>query len=188
MRFMAMASVVCASQLIEPKLIAPVAKRLHDARPRARPRSMPSRLVGLLELHQAADGQQPLALLVDRRWRRPCSSSTSCRAPRAAGWRRSPASRHGPRRAGGRRSRRPHRACCGRSGCRRRRRGGGAPSPRRSPCQPDALDRRGGAGEVLVDEAAMQADGVEDLRAAIGLVGRDAHLGHRPSARPCRSP
>ena len=24
----------------------------------------------------------------------------------------------------------------------------------------------------------MQADGVEDLRAAIGLVGRDAHLGH----------
>ena len=28
MRFMAMASVVCASRLIEPKLIAPVAKRL----------------------------------------------------------------------------------------------------------------------------------------------------------------
>ena len=28
------------------------------------------------------------------------------------------------------------------------------------------------------DEFRLQADGVEDLRAAIGLVGRDAHLGH----------
>ncbi len=41
-----------------------------------------------------------------------------------------------------------------------------------------ALDGRGGAGEILLDEAGVQADGVEDLRAAIGLVGRDAHLGH----------
>ena len=41
-----------------------------------------------------------------------------------------------------------------------------------------ALDGGGGAGEVFLDEARMQADRVEDLRAAIGLVGRDAHLGH----------
>ena len=41
-----------------------------------------------------------------------------------------------------------------------------------------ALDGGGGAGEVLLDEARMQADRVEDLRAAVGLVGRDAHLGH----------
>jgi hypothetical protein len=41
-----------------------------------------------------------------------------------------------------------------------------------------ALDRRGGAGEVLVHEGGAEADRVEDLRAAIGLIGRDAHLGH----------
>ena len=28
------------------------------------------------------------------------------------------------------------------------------------------------------DQFGRQADGVEDLRAAIGLIGRDAHLGH----------
>ena len=44
--------------------------------------------------------------------------------------------------------------------------------------QADALDRRRRAEEVAVDELRGQADGVEDLRAAIGLVGRDAHLGH----------
>ena len=41
-----------------------------------------------------------------------------------------------------------------------------------------ALDPRGGAEEELVDEGPRQSDGVEDLRAAIGLVGRDAHLRH----------
>jgi hypothetical protein len=33
-------------------------------------------------------------------------------------------------------------------------------------------------GEVLVDELLLQADRLEDLRAAIRLVGRDAHLRH----------
>ena len=32
--------------------------------------------------------------------------------------------------------------------------------------------------KYLLDEFARQADGVEDLRATIGLVGGDAHLGH----------
>ena len=49
---------------------------------------------------------------------------------------------------------------------------------RRDLRQPGALDRRRGAEEELVDEGLRQADGVEDLRAAIGLVGRDAHLRH----------
>ena len=42
----------------------------------------------------------------------------------------------------------------------------------------DAFHRGGGAGEELLDELAGQAHGVENLRAAIGLVGGDAHLGH----------
>src|SRR3954452_22568527 len=42
----------------------------------------------------------------------------------------------------------------------------------------DALDAGMRAGEKFADEFRLQADGVEDLRAAIGLVGRDAHLGH----------
>ncbi len=44
--------------------------------------------------------------------------------------------------------------------------------------QADALDARVRAGEIFVDEVLAQADGVENLRAAIGLIGRDAHLGH----------
>src|SRR5208283_3504120 len=40
----------------------------------------------------------------------------------------------------------------------------------------DPLDARGGAGEVLVDDAAGQADGLEDLGAAIALQRGDAHL------------
>jgi len=44
--------------------------------------------------------------------------------------------------------------------------------------QADAFDRARGAGEILVDERLLQADRLEDLRATIGLIGRDAHLGH----------
>jgi hypothetical protein len=42
----------------------------------------------------------------------------------------------------------------------------------------DAADLAGGAAEVLVDEALLQADGLEELRAAVGHVGAHAHLGH----------
>ena len=42
----------------------------------------------------------------------------------------------------------------------------------------DAFHGGGGAGEILFDELARQAHRVENLRAAIGLVGGDAHLGH----------
>ena len=44
--------------------------------------------------------------------------------------------------------------------------------------QADAFDAGGGAGEIFGDEIGAQADRVEDLRAAIGLIGGDAHLGH----------
>ena len=43
----------------------------------------------------------------------------------------------------------------------------------------DAADPRGGAGEVAVDDLALEPDGLEDLRAAIGLDRRDPHLGDR---------
>ncbi len=42
----------------------------------------------------------------------------------------------------------------------------------------DALDAGVGAGEIFGDEIGLQPDGVENLRAAIGLIGRDAHLRH----------
>jgi hypothetical protein len=45
--------------------------------------------------------------------------------------------------------------------------------------EPDAADPGGGAGEVLVDELARKPDGFEDLRSAVGLDRRDAHLGDR---------
>ena len=37
--------------------------------------------------------------------------------------------------------------------------------------------RLDGAGEVLLDQALVQPDGFEHLRAAIALQRRDAHLG-----------
>ena len=61
---------------------------------------------------------------------------------------------------------------------RRTRRRAGARSPAAISARPTPSMRRRGAGEVLVDEGVGEADRVEDLRAAIGLVGRDAHLGH----------
>ena len=41
-----------------------------------------------------------------------------------------------------------------------------------------AFDAGRGAGEILGDEIRLEADGVENLGAAIGLVSGDAHLGH----------
>ena len=70
MRFIAIASVVCASREIEPKLIAPVAKRLTISAAGSTS-SSGTGVAGEFELHQAAQGQQPLALVVDGRARRP---------------------------------------------------------------------------------------------------------------------
>src|SRR5439155_16609807 len=41
----------------------------------------------------------------------------------------------------------------------------------------DALDRRSGAREILFDERRRQPDSIKNLRAAIALIGGDAHLG-----------
>ena len=48
----------------------------------------------------------------------------------------------------------------------------------RNDVQADAADARGGAGKVLFDDGGMQADGLENLRAAVALDGGDAHLGN----------
>jgi hypothetical protein len=50
---------------------------------------------------------------------------------------------------------------------------------RREHVDADAADARGGVGEVLVDQLPVQTDRLEDLRAAVGLDRRDAHLGDR---------
>ena len=42
----------------------------------------------------------------------------------------------------------------------------------------DAADARRRPREVAVDEALLEADGLENLRAAVALQGRNAHLGH----------
>ena len=44
--------------------------------------------------------------------------------------------------------------------------------------QADAFDAGVGADEIFRDEIRLQPDRVENLRAAIGLIGRDAHLRH----------
>ncbi len=149
-----------------------------DARRPPRPLPAGSGVVRRLQPHQAADGQQPLALLVDAAGERAAYSSGS--------W--------------------PRTACCslamlsGVQACsspRRRQRVGAAhvqhvPVDRRIAVgvgvaahalggdlgQAGAFDLGVGAGEVLVDQFRREADGVEDLRAAVGLVGGDAHLGH----------
>jgi hypothetical protein len=48
----------------------------------------------------------------------------------------------------------------------------------RDDVQADAADARRGPGEVVVDHVLPQAERLEDLRAAVALDGRDAHLGH----------
>ena len=44
--------------------------------------------------------------------------------------------------------------------------------------QANAFNRCGGAGEIFFDKAAGKANRIKNLRAAIGLIGRNAHFGH----------
>ena len=136
------------------------------------------RALGRLELEQAAERLQLAALLVDELRVVAIRRVRVRRASRAAAWRSTPASTCAPRRARGTCTRRPGRACRAASGS----------SPNASCVQArrllgdlehaDALDVARRAGEVLVDERLLQPDRLEDLRAAVGLVRRDAHLGH----------
>jgi len=50
--------------------------------------------------------------------------------------------------------------------------------------QPDTFDLRCRTGEILGDERSIQTDGLEDLRAAVRLVSRDAIL-DITFIRPC---
>ena len=83
-----------------------------------------------------------------------------------------------PRRACGRHIRRRHRARCASTGTSPNAVVCGSAVSRAISAQADAFDLRCGAGEILLHEVELQTNSVEDLRAAIGLVGRDAHLGH----------
>ena len=44
--------------------------------------------------------------------------------------------------------------------------------------QADAFDHGMGLGEIFFDEGRVKPDGIEDLGAAVGLIGGDAHLRH----------
>ena len=85
MRFMAIASVVCASRLIEPKLIAPVAKRLTISLAGSTS-SSGERLVGRFRNSispRMVSSRSFCSLIVSREGR--VVVAASCRAPRAAG-------------------------------------------------------------------------------------------------------
>ena len=87
MRFIAMASVVCASREIEPNDIAPVEKRLTIVVGRfdlLERHGLAAVLLGRLDAEQAADRQQLLALLVEQLGDRRRTCPWRCRAPRAA--------------------------------------------------------------------------------------------------------
>ena len=117
MRFIAMASVVCASRLIEPKDIAPVAKRLTMSLAGSTSSSGttacgPSSSPCGCGRARAWSCSRSLCSLISVLAKAHTVLVACCRVRHAAGWRRFAASRHGPRRGCGRRSRRRHRACC----------------------------------------------------------------------------
>ena len=132
------------------------------------------------EAEQPAQRHQPLGLLVDA-----AGVLLEDVVAARAGWRAAA----GTRSRGRTGAARPR----GATGTRRRRRAGGAPArcrrgwvgrgvPRRDllgdHVEADAAELRRRAGEVAVDELVGQADRLEDLGAAVGRDGRDAHLGH----------
>jgi hypothetical protein len=52
--------------------------------------------------------------------------------------------------------------------------------------EPDAADPRRGSGEIAIYEIVHETDRLENLRAAIGLIGRYAHF-DMTFKNPCRS-
>ena len=134
------------------------------------------RLIGRAELHQPADRQQPLALVVDRR-REGLVVGERIAAHRVL------QSGDALRRPGMRLAAQPERIVAAEIEHLAIERvvaiGARVADQRLLGDRPEvgALDRRRGAGEVFLDKIALQPDRIEDLRAAIGLIGRDPHLG-----------
>ena len=175
-----MARVVCASREIEPNDIAPVENRLtmsladFDLFERNR---LAAILRGVPDAEQAADGQQVLLLLVQH-------LGEGAILVLGAAANRVLQQRHRFGGPGMRFAAQPHRifaADLERVAQHRRGSEGVGVATRGllgDLVEAGAFDRRRSAEEEAVDERARQADGVENLRAAVRLVGRDAHLRH----------
>ena len=179
-RFMAIASVVCASREIEPKLIAPVAKRLTMSLAGSTWSSwhrLALLVLGGLDPEQAAQRQQPLGLLVEDLGERLVALQRI--AAHGMLQRRDRFGGPGVVLAAGAVGIFAADIERGLVDLRIAERVGVAARGFLGDFgQADALDAGVGAGEILGDEIRLQPDGVEDLRAAIGLIGRDAHLRH----------
>ena len=179
-RFMAIASVVCASREIEPKRHRAGGEALDDVLGRldfVERHRLALLFLGGLDPEQAAQRQQPLGLLVEDLGEAG-SAPASCRARRAAACE---TDLGGPGVVLAAHAVGIFAADIERGLVDRRVAEGVAMAAHGffgDFVKADALDAGCGAGEVLGDEIRLQADGVENLRAAIGLVGRDAHLGH----------
>ena len=175
-----MASVVWASRLIEPNDMAPVEKRLTISLAGSTSSSgtgLLLHLLGSLDAEHAAERQKLLGLLVDLLGVGPVFLRQ-----RAA---------HGMLQVGDH-ARAPHvRLAANAEGVLAadferiaQHRSVGESEPVALDCltgdflKPHAFNLAVGAGEIFGDELGAQANGVEDLGAAIGLIGGDAHLGH----------
>ena len=193
MRFMAMASVSWASRDSDPRLIAPVLKRLTISLAGSTSSSGIG-LSGEAELHEAAQRGGARGLVVGLLGEQVVGLLGVARDAGAA----RPAvavavARLGPHRVleVGDRVRVPdvalavapplqdtadgqHLALGARVGAEVAAQGLGGEDLQAHPADP-----AGGAGEVRVDELGLEPDGLEDLRAAVGLDGGDAHLGDR---------
>ena len=165
--------------LIEPNDIAPVAKRLTMASAGSTS-SSGTGVLGRLELEQPAQRAERCGsgrstssreLAVDSR---SCPLRVACCSlATVSGLNRwcSPSRRHwySPPDVEIAAARRP------RAGTRAR---GAAATSSAIDVEADAADARRGPGEVAVDELLLEADRLEDLRAAVALQRRDAHLRH----------
>ena len=177
MRFMAMASVSCASALIDPNDIAPVEKRLTIDSTGSTSSSGIGAPADLKSKSRAAwpagaPGRRPGSRysLKIRYWppRVACCSLNTVSglnrwySPSRRHWYSPPQSRSG----------------CADRPLRKRLFVPARATSSEITLDADAFDARRRPGEVPVDERLAQADGLEDLGAAVAGERRDAHLGH----------
>ncbi len=176
MRFMAMARVSCASFEMEPNDMAPVAKRLTISLGRLDFFER-NGLVGRLDFQQAAQGAELAVLLVDQVGVFLEGLEALAAARRAAAWRWSADCRGDIRRRRGidncrRRAARGRTRLPAGKAWRCLRMASSASTSRPTPSMREAVPVKYRSTTIFV-----QADGFEDLRAAIALQRGDAHLG-----------